>query len=197
MNLAQHPESAALEQALRRCIPLIAPWNGDVFRMAEAPYANERDLLSGDGAALCGQRWNPPGVQTLYACLDDALAMLEWREQRRKSGMSRATHLPITQVTITVSLSKVLDLRNPACAALIPFPLTQFTTEEHHRQVDGDPEILAQAFGRLAAASGVQGLIVPAKPDPSRSNLVIYPPNLDGASVLEIYGKDLLPPPGP
>jgi RES domain-containing protein len=175
----------------------MGPWHGDVFRMVEAPYANERDLLSGLGAASRGQRWNPPGLLTAYACLDDTLAMLEWQEQRRKSGMSRTKHRPITQVTISASLSKVLNLRDPICTAAFPFPLTTFIAEEYHRQSDGDPEILAQALGRLAAVAGIQGLIVPAKPDPGGSNLVVYRPNLDAASVLDIYGKEFLPPPKP
>ena len=197
MKLQPHPRSPELEQAIKACLPLLAPWAANVFRMVEAPYANERDLLSGAGAAKYGQRWNPPGIPTAYACLDDALAILEWKQQRRKAGMSLAPHLPLTQVTIVAALHRLLDLRQPPVIAALGLPLLPFITEPHQSQIDDAPELLAQAFGRLATQLGVEALIVPAAPDPTRYNLVIYRPNLAAASILNIHGAEYLPPPRP
>jgi len=197
MRLKHHPRSLELEPALRRCLPFVVPWAGDAFRMAEAPYANERDLLSGEGAAVRGQRWNPPGIPTVYACLDPALATLEWQEQRRKAGMPLARHLPLTQVTIIATLRQVLDFRPPDVTAAFGLPLAPFVTEPHTAQTNGAPELLAQAFGRLAIYLGIEALIVPAAVDPTRHNLIIYRPNLAAPSTLRIHGKEHLPPPPP
>ena len=197
MQLTPHPQSPQLQLAIAASLSFLQPWQGDAFRVAEGRYANEHDLLSGSGAANAGQRWNPPTCLTIYTCLDDSLAELEWRAQRRKAGILGGPHLPRTQVTIRVVLNRVLDLRNPHVVASLPFPLDLFISESHHQQVDGHPEILAQAFGRLAVAAGIQAIIVPAAPDPTRYNLVIYGANLDSSSILDIYGKDYLPPPQP
>jgi len=160
--------------------------------MAEAPFANPKDLLSGEGAAKFGQRWNPPGLRAVYACLDASLAMLEWQTQRKKAGLRLRRHLPLTQVTILTSLRNVLDFQDPATARDFGLALEPFVLEKHRSQVDGDPELLAQAFGRIADRLKLEAVIVPAAPDPSRFNLVVYVANLHRSSTLRIHGERFL-----
>jgi RES domain-containing protein len=197
MHLTTHTASTALQASLTACLPCLAPWAGDVFRMVEAPRANVRDLLSGVGSAIRGQRWNPPGILTAYACLDETVAFMEWQAQRKKAGMTGKRHHPLTQVTIIASLQRVLDLRDPTTLATLGLTLPPFLAESHTNQKDGDPEILAQAFGRIAAGLKVEAVIVPSAVDQTRHNLVVYRSNLDTASSLDIHGKEYLPPPPP
>jgi RES domain-containing protein len=195
MHLTIHPDSSQIDRALRNCLPLAAPWNGDAFRMAEAPYATQTDILSGAGAARWGGRWNPPGIPTIYACLDIAAAWIEWTAQRRKAGIFNRRHFPLTQITLIASFSRVLDFRNPALLAAFAMPLAPFLAEPHPARIDGDPEIRAQAFGRLAAALLLEALIVPSAQDAALFNLVVYRDNLAPTSTLEIHGREFLLPP--
>jgi RES domain-containing protein len=194
MHISPHPESAAIDRALRRCLPLASPWTGDAFRMAEAPYANQTAILSGTGAAHWGGRWNPPGIPTVYACLDPTLALSEWAAQRRKAGLTHRRHLPLTQITIVVKLQRVLDFREPALTAAFALPLDPFLAEPHPSPTDSSPELRAQALGRLAATHHLEALIVPSAQNPALHNLVVYLPNLAPPSTLEIHGKQFLLP---
>jgi hypothetical protein len=84
VRLSVHPRSREIEVAVRVCLGSVAAWSGHAYRMVEAPWANIRDLLSGEGAGRFGQRWNPPGIATIYACLGDDMAMCEWYAQRKR-----------------------------------------------------------------------------------------------------------------
>ncbi len=192
MQLRPHPRTAELTRALGRALPLASRWAGDAFRMAESPFSNARDLLSGEGASKFGQRWNPPGIATVYACLDDGLAMFEWQAQRKKAGMVLRRHLPLTQVTVIAALHKIMDFRKRRVQSALGVPMLPFITEKHRPQDDGDPELLAQAFGRVAVDLGLEGIIVPAAPDPARFNLVVFRQNLRAKSSLRIHGVRFL-----
>jgi RES domain-containing protein len=194
MHLRPHPDSMPLEAAVDRCLPLATPWAGDAFRMAEAPYATQADILSGQGAAFRGQRWNPPGILAIYACLSADLAMIEWAAQRRKAGILNRRHLPLTQITIIAKLQHVLDFRNPALVSALGLPMEPFLIEPHTAQNEGDPELRAQAFGRMAASRLVEAMIVPSAQNAVRFNLVIYRANLSSGSTIEIHGKEFLLP---
>ncbi len=194
MHLTPHPDSHTLDIALRNCLPLAAPWAGDAFRLAEAPYANQASILSGQGAARWGGRWNPPGIATIYACLDPELALTEWAAQRHKAGISVARHRPIIQITLLAVLTRVLDFRNPALAAALAMPLEPFLAEPHPAQTDGSPELRAQAFGRLAATHLIEALMIPSAQNPALHNIVIFRDNLTPNSTLEIHGKEFLLP---
>lgn len=194
MRLKPHDESADMEAALRACLPLAGAWAGDAFRMAEAPFATRSTILSGQGAAARGGRWNPSGLPTVYACLSPQLAMIEWAAQRAKAGMTTRRHKPLTQITVIAALHHVLDFRVSGVVKTFGRPLTPLLTEPHRSQVDGDAEILAQAVGRLAAALGLEALIVPSVQDASAHNLVIFRENLIPASTLSIHGACYLLP---
>jgi RES domain-containing protein len=194
MHLIPHPDSVCLTTAVDKCLPLAAPWAGDAFRLAEAPYATRAAILSGHGAALRGQRWNPPGLLTVYACLSVELAMTEWAAQRRKAGIVHRRHLPLTQVTVIVALQRILDFRRPALLTALGEPLEPLVAEPHRAQMDGDPELRAQALGRIAASRQVEALIVPSARSPSLFNLVIFRTNLLPGSALDIHGQEFLLP---
>jgi len=53
-------------------------------------------------------------------------------------------------------------------------------------------ESTTQAIGRAAYAAGVLGLVVPSKPDPKGSNLVIFPERLTSTCRLEVIDADKL-----
>ena len=53
-------------------------------------------------------------------------------------------------------------------------------------------ESTTQAVGRAAFAAGVQGLIVPSKPDPTGINVLIFPQNLTGPVSMEVLNPELL-----
>ncbi|HEY4328268.1 MAG TPA: RES family NAD+ phosphorylase [Phycisphaerae bacterium] len=162
--------------------------------MAEAPYATKAHILSGQGAARFGQRWNPPGILAIYMCLSPDLAMREWQAQRRKAGMTSHRHLPLTQITISVKLQKVLDFRKAAVKTAFGRPLAPFIAERHTPQIEGDPEMRAQALGRIAHSRNLEAIIVPSAQNHSMFNLVAYKDTFTTGSKLEIHGHEYLLP---
>src|SRR5205807_906279 len=67
--LAPHPRSGQLADAIRRCESMT--WSGKFIRCAGTRYANQDDLVTGEGSLRYGGRYSPKGAFcAVYGSLD-------------------------------------------------------------------------------------------------------------------------------
>lgn len=70
-----------------------------LYRLAkDRPGKYRADDLSGNGAAIAGGRWNPPGMRALYTCVSPSTAVLELRVHA--SGIIPAGNLFLIEVSV-------------------------------------------------------------------------------------------------
>jgi RES domain-containing protein len=90
--------------------------------------------------------------------------------------------MPKVIVAIHVQ-ARIIDLTDPQMQATLPLPWSQFMADwraDNRNKL----ESLSQTLGRAAFAAGVQGLLVPSKPDPRGVNMVIFLSSTgDGATI--------------
>lgn len=84
------------------------------YRSATPQYAQQTDLLTGEGSRLHGSRWNPPGIAAVYASLTPETAMEESLAHFRYYGIALHAAMPRIFVAIQAKLSKVVDLTEGA-----------------------------------------------------------------------------------
>jgi RES domain-containing protein len=142
-----------------------------------------RDPLLTRGTRIHGARWNPPGLDALYAAFDTAnirAELVRGAERRRQPEQAR---YPIALVQIEVT-ARVVDLtsaeRLEELGVAIPFSILTPVKE-------------TQRVGAAAAKLGLGGLIVPsvvARGD----NVVLFPDNLEGP--IEILARRRISSPG-
>jgi len=82
------------------------------YRSATPEYAQQTDLLTGEGSRLHGSRWNPPGIAAVYASLTPETAMEESLAHFRYYGIALHVAMPriFVAVAMQVKLSKIVDL---------------------------------------------------------------------------------------
>ncbi len=190
-------ELAGLERALAECARFARPFEGIVYRFASMRRANRADLLSGNGSSIHGQRWNPRGIPTVYASLDEVTSIRETFEAQRANGLPIANATPAVLTAIRVTLDRVLDLADPAVRRVLDplgFTPTRMVDEPWRLRLDsgGLDRGLTIEIGRIAAGLDLQGLVVPSRPNPGGSNLVIFP-NHCPADALRVINVDQLP----
>lgn len=80
-------------------------WSGVAFRSVVPRYARSGDIISGEGSALHGGRWNPVGLRAVYGCLAPETAMAEPLEWFRRAGVPLARAMPRVFVALTIQLA--------------------------------------------------------------------------------------------
>jgi RES domain-containing protein len=176
------------------CLPRSISFDGVVIRSEHYLRANQRDFLSGLGAATHGGRWNRPGIKTVYASMSVITAVRESYQNYLEFGFSEASIPPRVFCGARVRLQALFDLSDRTRRRRIGFSLNELLDEDWRSiQHDGE-ESWTQAIGRGARAAGFEGLIIPSARDrPRGKNLVVFPDRLHGGSKIEILGKDALP----
>ena len=188
-----------LEQAIRRCAGDAGPLDETTFRFARMARANRRDLLSGIGSAIHGQRWNPRGVRTVYTSLDEMTAVAEAFEASRANGLPVSEATPSVIAAIRVSLDRVLDLTAVGVAGVLDplgFTAERMAREPWRRRIDSAELGPTIEIGRLCHGLGIQAIVVPSKPRPGGRNLAIYVDHCPPGS-LRIVNEGDLPAPMP
>ncbi len=134
----------------------VRPWSGEVWRHTFGD--NPPDKTNARGA-----RWNPPGVEALYASLDRATAIAEADHliavQPLRPRARRSIHL------LEVRLMNVLDLSDPAL-------LRSLGVDE--LALSGDDHGHCQALGGAAAFLHCDGLIVPSARSPGCNLIILF-----------------------
>ncbi len=74
---AELPEVLDLFKAIADQYSTANGFNGVIVRCVAARYAGKNDFFSGFGAAKAGGRWNPVGLEAVYASLEIETAHAE------------------------------------------------------------------------------------------------------------------------
>jgi RES domain-containing protein len=192
--LKQHPESDRLTRAVERCLSLVGPWTGDVYRFAAPRWATETELLTGAGALRAGGRWHPVGHFTaVYASLDPETALAESLAHQRRYGLAIRDAMPKTLNSVTANLHHVLDLTSGPVRQRLVLSWKRILEEKWWEHEANDEEAVTQALGRVAWEAGLEGLLVPSAARKEGTGLVYFPDNKDARSTLDIINPDELP----
>lgn len=190
-------ESAEVRELFDRiaaCLPQAVPLNSAAFRSVGVKYANEADLISGDGAAYYGGRWNPPGVKAIYASLDPVTATRESYREFVRYGFSDEDIRPRVLAGLRVNARRLLDLTDAKIRRKLGFSLDDLRNEDWRAIQEAGEESWTQAIGRGAPAAGFEGLIAPSARHRGGTIVVLFPESLDSGSTVEPMAKDELPP---
>lgn len=157
--------------ALQRRI--VKPWTGTAWRIT---IASPFPLT----ASTRGARWNPPGVEALYASLgrDAAIAEVEYL----LSSQPRVIRKPRVALELKLQLSSVIDLSTPEA-----FGACGWSVE----QLAGEDITLPQKIGRAAEFLEVCGLLVPSARAPA-TNIVLLMKNHSIRDIVEIVDSSTL-----
>jgi RES domain-containing protein len=164
------------------------------YRFADTRYANESDLISGEGAGVYGARWNPPGLNAVYAALDPVTAVQESYQNFQGFGFFPK---PRVLAGLAIRLRHMLDLTDSRIRRFLGFTVADLVGEDWSGIQQAGEESWTQAIGRGAARAGFEGLLVPSARHAPGRNVVIFPQKLRvGSSVAAIAPEELPPPPG-
>lgn len=186
------PTFDQLKDRLTRLVPLAAAFAETVYRSSTPKYANEADLLTGEGSSRNGGRWNPVGIAVVYSSLTPETAMAETLAHNRYYGVPLQDAMPRTFVAIAVDLQAILDLRDGIVRQRLQVSLDRILTVDWRNEVRAGREPITQAIGRAASHANLEGLLVPSAADPKGHNLLVFPANLQSGSQLSVLSADSL-----
>lgn len=170
-----------------------AGFDGVIIRSVGMKHANENDFYSGAGAAKAGGRWNPVGLEAIYASLDVMTATAEAYQKLIYFNVPMTTIMPRVSAGAAVSLAKVLDLTNTRILKKIDFTTKEMVEEDWRSLQSSGEESWTQAIGRGAWLAKFEGLIVPSARKEDGKNIVVFPQRLSKTSKIEILGAEQLP----
>lgn len=176
--------------AVSKATPLVVT----AYRAVQIEYANERDLLSGEGTKNAGGRWTPPGsFATVHASLEVETAVAESLGTQQRYGIPVAARLPLVLVAIDCRLQAILDLTDEAILECLELSRRRLARCRWRESMDKEREALTQAVGRAAFEQKLEGLLVPSAQKRQGRNLVVFPAQLRPGSSLRIQNVAKLP----
>jgi RES domain-containing protein len=186
-----HPRSAAFLKWCSRKRDLAQELDIEAYRVAGPRHTTPKEIVSGMGAYLAGGRWNPVGeMKVVYLSHEPETAAKEALEHFRYYGLPISTALPKVIVAVRVKIERSLDLTAPAIGADLPIPMPELLADDWRALMAKDVEPASQAVGWAAFAAGFQGVRVPSKPDPTGTNLLVFPELLVKGNQLEVLNAD-------
>jgi RES domain-containing protein len=188
------PGVQELFDAIASCVRNAVALDEVVYRSASVRFANAVDFLSGAGAAAFGGRWNPRGIEAVYASLSIQTATSEAYQNILKHGFSASSIRPRVFAGAQARLQALLDLTDARIRKRLGFSLAELLDEDWLGIQEESEESWTQAVGRGAYLAGFEGLIVPSSQDrPDGKNIVIFPDRLRRGSKIVILGQRELP----
>lgn len=164
------------------------------YRSATPEYAQEKDLVTGEGSRKHGGRWNPPGVAAVYASFTPETAMEEALAHFRYYGIPFHAAMPRMFVALRAKLAKVLDLTEGEVRQRVRISEARLIGCNWRVEMKGGKEALTQLLGRAAVEAGLEALVVRSAADEEGRNIVIFPENLGKSSELSVLDPDKLSP---
>jgi RES domain-containing protein len=186
---------ATLEQImsrLERLLPSSSAFAETVYRSCTPKYANEPDLLTGEGSRRHGGRWNPIGIAVVYTSLSPETAMAETLAHHRYYGIPVEDAMPRMFVAMEARLQAVLDFRQGTVRQRIQVSLDRILKVDWRKEVQAGRDPITQTIGHAASELGWEGMIVPSAADPKGHNLLVFPENLHGDSEVRVLHPDRL-----
>ncbi len=189
------PEVQRLFDRIKDCLTKAAEFNDVIYRSCGVKYANERDFISGAGAAYVEGRWNPRGIRAVYGSLDLITATKESYQNLAEAGFRSKNIRPRVMAGATIKARLLLDLTDSKIRRKLGFGLDDLLDEDWQGIQDGGEESWTQAIGRGCRDVGFEGLIAPsARNRPQGKNLVVFPDKLAKGSTCKVIAKEDLPP---
>jgi RES domain-containing protein len=196
MPSREPPEIVALFNRIQKLLPLAVAFDGVIVRSVELRYANERDFISGEGAAERGGRWNRPGILAVYGSLEIMTAVHEAYQNFLDAGFSLSAIRPRGIAGASAKLNVLCDLTATTTRRKIGFTREELLDEDWQAIQAAGEESWTQAIGRGCRIAGFEGLLVPSARHRSGRNIVIFPDQLlRGSRVSVLAAKDLPPHP--
>lgn len=115
--------------------------------------------------------------------------MAEALAHNRYYGVPLAEAMPRTFVAIEIRLHSVLDVRAGLVRQRLRISLKRILTVDWRKEMSAGLEPLTQTIGRAAAATGLEGLIVPSAADSKGHNLLVFPENLRPGSTMRMLNS--------
>ena len=187
------PEVIELFEAIAALLPSATGFNGVIVRNVGTKYATRKDFFSGAGAAKFGGRWNPLGLEAIYASLDVITATHEAYQNFEAFGFPLTSIEPRVTAGGKVSLAKVLDLTDAKIRSKLGFTLKELIEEDWKAIQANGEESWTQAIGRGAQAAGFDALIVPSARHKPGKNIVAFDGKLGKGVNVVILAADKLP----
>lgn len=157
-----------------------------VYRSSTPRYANEDDLLTGEGSRREGGRWDPKGIAVVYASLGPETALAETLAHARYYGLPVEDTMPRTFVAIEVRLQTILDLRQGPIRRRLRVSADRILRVDWRNELHLGRRPITQAIGQAASQAGWEGLLVPSAADRLGSNLLVFPGNLLTGSQIRV-----------
>ncbi len=175
-----------LQSLMVRLLGKAIAYDGVGYRSSSPKYANEQDLLTGEGSRREGGRWNPKRVAAVYASLSPETALAETLAHARYYGLPVDDVMPRTFVAIEAKLQTVLDLRQRAIRRRLQVSADLILQVDWRNEMRQGREPITQAIGRAASQAGWEGLLVRSAADRAGSNLLVFPDNLRPGSEVRV-----------
>ena len=128
-----------------------------------------------------GARWNPPGVDVLYASTDQATAIAEIEHLLSLQPIKVTAQRHLSRLDVT--LSRLIDLSKPEYLEPLGWSVANLT---------GDDFRLPQLIGAAAEFLQVSGLLVPSART-TAANLVVLMKNQTSADVVSLVQTAPIP----
>ncbi len=190
---ADPPEVIELFETIAALYPGAGGFDGQIVRSVAMKYATKKDFFSGAGAAKWGGRWNPVGIEAIYASLDPITAAHEAYQNFASYGFPLTTIEPRVTAGGKIALDKVLDLVDAKVCSKLGFTKKELVEEDWKAIQAGGEESWTQAIGRGARMAGFQALIVPSARHKPGKNIVVFEENLGEGVDIVIFAADQLP----
>ena len=182
-RVQSHPRFAGFCEFFREHPEYFKPWSGLFFRFQTIEFATPRQVLSGHGAGQHGGRWNPPGIPALYGSTTDTTALAECKANDRYYGVVTTT--PRLLVAVAARLPRMIDLTERTIRRSLGVTLDELAAEDWRKLVCAGQESLPQTIGRAVAAIGGSGLLVRSAAIPRGMNVVVFPGNGRGLTLVQ------------
>lgn len=188
------PLSEQLKECLSQLLPnKTATFGGVAYRSCTMKYANELDLLNGEGSKRNGGRWNPIGISAVYASLSPETAMAESLAHFRYYGIPAFEAMPRIFVAITIKIRCLVDFRDKATGQLFGLSVKGMMKADWRKVLNIGRIPMSQSLGRAAFEVGLEGMILPSAADPAGHNLVLFPANFKTGSQVSVMKAERLP----
>jgi len=182
-----HPEYERIFKALQQFRDTSIPWSGVIFRSTSPHHYSHAAILSGEGSAKSGGRWNPIGIKAVYGSLSPETAMAETLQYFRYHRIPIEKAMPRLFVAIKVSVSRSLDLRDSDRLRTLGVSHQDILDTDWRLKISAGEESLTQAIGRAAFSIGIEALLTPAAAERTGTNAVIFPDILQPGSLFEVF----------
>jgi len=182
----------SLVRRLERLAPQASAFKGKAFRSATPRYAQEADLVTGEGSREFGGRWNPPDLAAVYASDTPETAMKETLAQARYYGWPEHDVMPRTFVAICFNLKRVLDLTDGDVRRRLAFSQKRIIETDWRAEMNAGNVPLTQLIGQAAAEIGLEGLLTPSAAEPGGWNIVAFPQNFKISKAVVVLAPDRL-----